>query len=55
MSRKKKSEPIPEWWEEDWAIPVLGIVAVAAYIVIRDMRAEALAAQQRQEQVVQRG
>ena len=48
MKKRKRVVPPPplkEWWEEDWAIPVLGLFAVAGYIVVRDMRAEALARQ----------
>jgi hypothetical protein len=55
--RKRVSAPPPplkEWWEEDWAIPVLGLVAVSAFIVIRDMRAEGLARQAQQAQQAQK-
>jgi hypothetical protein len=42
--------PLKEWWEEDWAIPVLGLFAVAGYIVIRDMHAQGLVQQAKQGQ-----
>ena len=50
VSRAVPPPPLKEWWEEDWAIPVMGLFAVAGYIVIRDMRAEALAKQVQQAQ-----
>lgn len=38
--RPKKRPPQKDWYEEDWAIPVLGIFAFGMYKVLMDMKAE---------------
>lgn len=50
IPKKKRSapqakRPTTEWWEEDWALPVLILFGVGMFIVVKDMRAEALARQ----------
>ena len=49
MTKRKRKirRPAPssrkEWWEEDFALPVLAIFGGGLFLVMRDMRAEAQA------------
>lgn len=43
--RATKEKKTTEWWEEDWALPVLILFGVGMFIVVKNMREEALARQ----------
>jgi len=40
---KKRKAAAKDWYEEDWALPVLVIFGVGMVIVLKDMRKEAQA------------
>jgi len=45
LSRRRSSRrpPVKDWYEEDWALPVLVIFGAGLVKVVLDMRQEALA------------